>query len=44
MSQTAVDDINALIPVIALDVDPAVSRKNDFDFPIVSVWKLRSLV
>lgn len=44
VSQTAVDDINALIPVIALDVDPAVwQEKMILIFPSLA-YKLRSLV
>lgn len=44
VSQTAVDDINALIPVIALDVDPKVwQEKMTLIFPSLA-YKLRSLV
>lgn len=44
VSQSAADDINALIPVIALDLDPAVwQEKMTLIFPSLA-YKLRSLV
>jgi glutathione reductase (NADPH) len=44
ISQTAVDDINALIPVMAIDVDPEVwKEKMLMAFPGLA-YKIRTLI